>query len=63
MNLAYNRYQENLRDLENEAEAAGDKGRDDQPRAKKVRRNSYAQRSRPVVHSGIHRRRNKRFGA
>jgi hypothetical protein len=31
-------------------------------RQRKSRRNSYAQKSRPAVHSGIHRRRNKRFG-
>ena len=62
MNLAYNLYQENLRELEIEVEASGEKSRDSQIREKKTRRNSYAQRSRPTVHSGIHRRRNKRFG-
>lgn len=65
MNLAYNRYQDNLRDQEQD-DAGGferdSKSRENQNRQRKSRRNNYAQKSRPAVHSGMHRRRNKRFG-
>ena len=62
MNLAYNMNQENTCDLEIDEERTSDRSRESKTSERKVRRNNYAQKSRPSVHSGIHRRRNKRFG-
>ena len=55
MNLAYNLFQEQDRDYQRDEERVG------LEKLPRVRRNNYARASRPAVHNGIHRRRNKRF--
>jgi len=55
MNMAYNLYQAQEFDYTNE-DQQGSKSKTD-----RARRPAYARRNRPVVHNGIHRRRNKRF--
>ena len=55
MNMSYNLYQSS------EPEYDNDGPRDDKQKISRSRKAIYAKRSRPVVHNGIHRRRNKRF--
>lgn len=55
MNMSYNLYQSSEPDYDN------DGPRDDKQKISRSRKAIYAKRSRPVVHNGIHRRRNKRF--
>ena len=57
MNMAYNLYQKQDFDYLNEDQQ--EKGEKTPNRSS--RSPNYAKRARPVVHNGIHRRRNKRF--
>lgn len=55
MNMSYNAYQSQEFEYDNE------EPRDSKQKITRSRKVSYAKRNRPVVHNGIHRRRNKRF--
>jgi hypothetical protein len=56
MNLAYNLYQDQDREYQRDEDRAGVE------KIPRTRRANYARASRPAVHNGIHRRRNKRLG-
>lgn len=59
MNMANSQYQGQEFDYQFDNDRRD--GREKSPRAASQRRAQYSRTSRPAVHNGIHRRRNKRF--